>query len=328
MNDESNGALASGYRGWQHSSTARKSMVSKTNNHGGQHGTSRKAKKEIKCYRCKQIGHYKSQCTVEVSNNKGNERKQTNAFSAVFLSGNFNNQDWYVDSGASVHLTPNKQWLTNISYEEEGQTIIVAGKTKVPIACSGDIKISTIVNDCGFDVDIKDVFCVPELTTNLQSVTQLIHKGNNVVFTTNACGIYNQKGTLVAYALLTNGVYKLPLQENISAAAAAGELWHRRLGHINGECLNKMQNAVDGLTLKEKVDITKSTCTVCFEGKQARLPFTHIGKRSTEVLNIIHTDICGPMECDSIEGSKYFILFVEDFSRMTAFYFLKTRVMT
>lgn len=70
---------------------------------------------------------------------------------------NFNNQDWYVDSGASVHLTPNKQWLTNISYEKEDQTIIVGDKSKVPIAWSGDVKISTIVNDCSFDVDIKDV---------------------------------------------------------------------------------------------------------------------------------------------------------------------------
>ncbi|CAH2108768.1 unnamed protein product [Euphydryas editha] len=328
MNDESNGALVSGYRGWQHSSTARKSMVSKTNNHGGQHGMtlSTKAKKEIKCYRCKQTGHYKSQCTAEVSNNKRNERKQTNAFSTVFLSGKFNNQEWYVDSGASVHLTPNKQWLTNVSYEKEGQTIIVADKTKVPIACSGDIKISTIVNDCSFDVDIKNVYCIPKLTTNLLSVSQLINKGNNVVFTTNACEIYNKKCTLVAYALLKNGVYKLQLQENMSAAAIiSGELWHRRLGHINSECLNKMQNAVDGLTLKEKVDITKSTCTICCEGKQARLPFTHVGKRSTEVLYIIHTDICGPMECESIGGSKYFILFVDDFSRMTAIYFLKNK---
>lgn len=325
-NDESNSALVSGYKGGQHSSTARKSMVSK--NHGGQNGgaVSTKTKKEIKCYRCKQIGHYKSQCTAEVSNNKGNERKQTNVFSAVFLSGNFNNQDWYVDSGASVHLTANKQWLTNISNEKKGQTITIADKTQVPIECSGDIRISTKVNDCNFDVDIKDVFCVPKLTTNLLSVSQLIHKGNKVVFTTNACEIYNRKGTLVAYALLISGVYKLQLQENMFAAAViSGELWHRRLGHVNSECLNKMQNTVDGLTLKEKVDITKSNCAVCCEGKQTRLPFTHVSERSTEVLNIIHTDICGPMECNSIGGYKYFILFVDDFSRMTAIYFLKNK---
>lgn len=67
---------------------------------------------------------HKSQCTAEASNSKINERKQTNTFSAVFVSGNLNNQDWYVDSGASVHLTPNKQWLTNISYEKEDHTII------------------------------------------------------------------------------------------------------------------------------------------------------------------------------------------------------------
>ncbi|CAH2109248.1 unnamed protein product [Euphydryas editha] len=134
------------------------------------------------------------------------------------------------------------------------------------------------------------------------------------------------RGTLVAYALLKNGVYKLQLQENMSAAAIiSGELWHRRLDHVNSEYLNKMQNEVDGLTLKEKVDITKSTCTICCEGKQARLPFTHVGKRSAGLLNIINTDICGPMECESIGGFKYFILFVDDFTRMTAVYFLKNK---
>lgn len=325
MNDERNSALASGFRGRQHSS-AKKSMVAK-NNHGGHNGSmSTKTKKEIKCYRCKQIGHYRSQCTMDISDNKENERKQTNAFSAVFLSGNFNNQDWYVDSGASVHLTPNEEWLQNISYEKKDQSIVVADKTKVPILCSGDVKITTLAGDCNFDVEIKDVFCVPKLTTNLLSISQLIRKGNKVEFTKDSCEIYNQNGTLVAYASLENGVYKLKIQENISAAAIlSGEIWHRRLGHINSDCLNKMQNAVNGMTLEHKVDITKSTCTVCCEGKQSRLPFTHVGSRNTEVLNTIHTDICGPMECNSIGGSRYFVLFVDDFSRMTAIYFLKNK---
>lgn len=117
MNDERNSALASHYKDWQHSS-AKKSMVAKNNNHGGHYGSSMstKTKKEIKCYRCKQIGHYKSQCKMDISLNKGNESKQTNAFSAVFLSGHFNNQDWYVVSGASVHLTPNEEWLQNIFF--------------------------------------------------------------------------------------------------------------------------------------------------------------------------------------------------------------------
>lgn len=74
-----------------------------------------------------------------------------------------------------------------------------------------------------------------------------------------------------------------------------------------------MQIGVDGLF------------SVCCEGKQDRLPYNYTGKRSTEVLNIMYTDICGPMECGLIGGSKYFVLFVDDFSRINAIYFLKNK---
>lgn len=65
--------------------------------------------------------------------------------------------------------------------------------------------------------------------------------------------------------------------------------------------------------------------TVCCEGKQSRLPFSHIGKRSTDLLEIVHADVCGPMEVKSINGSRYFLLLVDDFSRMSFAYFLKSK---
>lgn len=99
--------------------------------------------------------------------------------------------------------------------------------------------------------------------------------------------------------------------------------WHRRLGHVNKDYLNQMKNAVQGMSLDENVNISKSSCSTCCEGKQSRLPFKSTGQRSSNLLDIVHTDICGTMENVSIGGSRYFLLFVDDHSRMTFVYFLK-----
>ncbi|KAG6454155.1 hypothetical protein O3G_MSEX008511 [Manduca sexta] len=168
--------------------------------------------KQIKCYRCKQIGHYKSQCKNEnnLSNQKNKERMQSNAFSAVFLSGNFNKDEWYIDSGASVHLTANECWVMNAQYDQNRE-IIVANSEKMSILCSGDVKITTTTENHDYDIEVRNVLCVPSLTTNLLSVSQLIMNGNNISFNESGCSVYNKKNDLVATAALVNGVYKVNL---------------------------------------------------------------------------------------------------------------------
>lgn len=281
--------------------------------------------KKIQCFKCKQMGHYRNQC-MNTRNSTEMERKQTNAFSAVFLSGIYSKSDWYIDSGASVHLTTNEDWIKNASYNQCTKEIIVANNNKVPVKCSGNVQITTCTDNCNFDVTVEEVMCVPSLTTNLLSVSQLIKKGNRVIFRDCACEIYNKTGVLVAIAKLVNGVYKLNTPVHLSAAAVvSNEVWHRRLGHVNSTYLSKMQNAVEGVSIDQKVDISKSSCVICCEGKQSRLPFPSSDSRSSNLLDIVHTDVCGPMECTSLGGSRYFILFVDDYSRMTHIYFMKNK---
>lgn len=283
--------------------------------------------KAVKCYQCKQVGHYKNQCMNNKKNsasNKNKERMQSNAFSAVFLSANFNKNEWYIDSGASVHLTANESWVMNARYEQN-KGIVVANSEKMTVLCSGNVKITTSTDDCEYDIVIEDVCCIPSLTTNLLSVSQLIKKGNSVSFTDKGCCVYNKKQQLVATAVLINGVYKVNLvsQEYLAASVVSGVTWHRRLGHVNKEYLTKMKNAVLGMSFNEKVEISKASCTTCCEGKQCRLPFKGSGQRSSNLLDLVHTDICGPMETTSIGGARYFLLFVDDYSRITFVYFLK-----
>ena len=65
-------------------------------------------------------------------------------------------------------------------------------------------------------------------------------------------------------------------------------------------------------------------CGVCQLGKQARLPFlVNKAWRAIEKLQLIHTNVCGPMRTASLSGNRYFMVLVDDFSRICWVYFLK-----
>jgi len=75
-----------------------------------------------------------------------------------------------------------------------------------------------------------------------------------------------------------------------------------------------------------EIHVTAHTCGSCELGKQHRQPFPKgISKRATHKLELVHSDICGPMSTASLSNNMYFILFIDDFSRMTWVYFLKTK---
>lgn len=243
-------------------------------------------KKTVRCFKCKKLGHYQNKCpSVSKTNN-------SNAFSSVFLNGNFCKSDWYVDSGARVHLTARYDWIEN-EISASVPEIVVANRTRVPAKCSGEVMITTRVGNRKYDIPVKNALCVPELTTNLFSVSQLIKNGNVVKFNNNGCTIFNKQKQPVATADLVDGVYKLNIFKFekclLTQSTIPGEVWHRRFGHINSDYLNKMQNGlVNGLSFKGLVQLSTKNCKICCEGKQTRLAFKHKGTRAKKLLEVVH----------------------------------------
>ena len=93
-------------------------------------------------------------------------------------------------------------------------------------------------------------------------------------------------------------------------------MWHKRFGHFHYTALKHLHHK--GLTQGLPVICDeKNVCQVCQFGKQSRLSFP-VDKawRAYERLQLIHTDVCGPMKTPSLNGSKYFILFIDDYTRM------------
>ena len=79
------------------------------------------------------------------------------------------------------------------------------------------------------------------------------------------------------------------------------------------------QNHITGIKLSPRSG--ESTCEGCIVGKMQRKSVDH--KQSSKKLELIHSDICGPFQVDSIGGSRYFATFIDDYSHCVATYFLK-----
>ena len=97
------------------------------------------------------------------------------------------------------------------------------------------------------------------------------------------------------------------------------QLWHLRLGHINLERIRRM---VTGGLISPLDVIALPVCEPCLEGKMTMWPFKAIGYRAKEILDLVHTNICGPMSTSARGGYEYFITFIDDYSRYDYIYLM------
>nr|GEU40237.1 ribonuclease H-like domain-containing protein [Tanacetum cinerariifolium] len=103
-------------------------------------------------------------------------------------------------------------------------------------------------------------------------------------------------------------------------------LWHRRLSHLNFGSINQ-------LTSKDLVDrISKfkynkeHLCSACEQGKGKKATFpSKLVPSTNSKLELLHVDLCGPMWVESINGKKYILVIVDDYSQYTWVFFLRTK---
>lgn len=276
-----------------------------------------------RCYSCNKYGHYKSQCR------KNNQNNDQNNFAAIFSAhSSMDPDDWYIDSGATMHMSRRSDWMYDLQTSPI-QKIMVANNDAVSVQNMGKVNIQTNVCKDVHQIQVRNVLFIPELSANLLSVCQLTKNGCKLEFTDEGCNIYNTKRVLIATAKLSNNMYRLETATG-SAYATTFEsktdliTWHKRMGHLNIADVKRLELCAEGIKITNKeVD---SVCIPCCEAKQTRLPFPQSNSRANALLEIIHTDLCGPMETVSAGGGKYFITFVDDFSRKVYVYFLKNKM--
>ncbi|KAL0403780.1 UNVERIFIED_CONTAM: Retrovirus-related Pol polyprotein from transposon TNT 1-94 [Sesamum radiatum] len=179
---------------------------------------------------------------------------------------------------------------------------------------------------------INDVMYIPNLRTNLFSVGQMMEKGYTLQFGGDSCTIYDNKDKTLIIAkvrMKEHRCFPIQLQYLGGTAMKAQEdqswLWHRRLGHFNFQGL-KILHQKKMMTDLPQIQAVEGACEACLQGKQHKRPFpSGTSWRAKAVLELIHTDVCGPMRTPSHEQNRYFILFIDDYSRMTWVYFMREK---
>jgi len=176
---------------------------------------------------------------------------------------------------------------------------------------------------------IQNVLYVPGLKTNLLSVSKIIDENYIVVFDKKQCLIKDCNNNIIARGLWCNDMYRfdgIPKQQQafFTCSTSKNQLWHERYGHLNYFYMKFLHkhNLVNGLP---NIEEDKSVREACLARKQYHFKFDNNKTIATEVLEFIHSDVCGPMKTQSLGGAMYFVTFINDFSRKIWVYFLKNK---
>ncbi|GJW15253.1 retrovirus-related pol polyprotein from transposon TNT 1-94 [Tanacetum coccineum] len=184
------------------------------------------------------------------------------------------------------------------------------------------------------NITICHVYYVEGLGHNLFSVGQFCDGDLEVAFCSRTCYVRNLEGGDLLTGDQSN-LYTISISDMAAsspvclmskATSTKSWLWHRRLSHLNFGTINDLTrlDLVDGLP---KFKYGKDhLCSACERGKskKASHPLKLIPSDHSK-LELLHMDLCGPMRVASINGKKYILVIVDDYSRYTWVYFLHSK---
>ena len=289
-----------------------------------------------KCFYCKKPGHLIQDCRTRIAAKK---RKQSNMvvkpnrlYVVALITNEMSTSTWYVDSGATQHMCHESNAFTNYTKYENQQSVYLGDdSTSYKIEGLGDV---TVRLSNGMEKTIPDVLHVPGLAKNLFSAKQLDRAGGEIRIKSGISILLNKSGQTIAKCKLNPDLYELgttviPNKKILAIPAtiqslSKADLWHLRLGHINQYRLKQIQSKSKGIDIFDVHSMT--FCSSRVEGKQHKSKFLKGGgKRAIELLGLIHSDICGPMQVGTHSGCKYFITFIDDLSRYCHTYLMRQK---
>ncbi|GJR14231.1 retrovirus-related pol polyprotein from transposon TNT 1-94 [Tanacetum coccineum] len=233
---------------------------------------------------------------------------------------------WYLDSGCSKHMTGDRSRLRNFVKKFIG-TVRFGNDHFGAIMGYGDYVIGDSV--------ISRVYYVEGLGHNLFSVGQFCDSDLEVAFRKHTCFVRDLDGVDLIKGSRGTNLYTISVDDMMrsspicllsKASKNKSWLWHRRLNHLNFGTLNDLarKDLVRGLPrLKFEKD---HLCSACQLGKSRKA--THKPKTINTIMEVLHTlhmDLCGPMRVQSINGKKYILVIVDDYSRFTWVKFLRSK---
>ena len=237
---------------------------------------------------------------------------------------------WFLDSCCSRHITNNNKYMVNYRKLKDIEIVSSASEGDgVRIIGIGDVNVKQIIDGKGKELLLKDVGYAPNCRTNLVSLSKAQRKGVDVLFKGGGTKLFAKyKSEIIMIGdSKTTGISELcgmePTMEEtngISMYNAGNDdgmrLAHRRTCHTSVSTLNRMQetNAVHGLESIKSTKDVNGICEACVQGKATSTPHRRREKKTKRALELMHTDLCGPISPTGMNGERYIQLLVDDYS--------------
>nr|GEZ57135.1 retrovirus-related Pol polyprotein from transposon TNT 1-94 [Tanacetum cinerariifolium] len=233
---------------------------------------------------------------------------------------------WYLDSGCSKHMTGDRSWLLNF-VKKFIETVRFGNGHFGVIMGYGDYVVGESI--------ISRVYYVEGLGHNLFSVGQFCDFDLEVAFRKHSCCVRDTDGVDLIKGSRGSNLYTISVEDMMKsslicllskASKNKSWLWHRRLNHLNFGTINDLtrKDLVRGLPrLKFEKD---HLCSASQLGKRKKYTYKPKAENTNlEVLNTLHMELCGPMRVQTINGKKYILVIVDDYSRFTWVKFLRSK---
>ena len=240
---------------------------------------------------------------------------------------------WVLDTGCGSHICSNVQGLRNRRLLGKNEVDLRVGNgARVAAVEIGDYQLTL---PSGLLLDLNNCYFVPAMSRNIILVSSLDVSGFDFTIF-NSIMQFRRNGIIYGSAVLQNGLYILDMSNdktiyNINTKRIKTNelnptyLWHCRLGHVNEKRVSRLhKQGVLGSFDLESYD----TCEPCLHGKMTKSPFTKVGERASDLLGLIHSDVCGPLSVHARGGFGYFVTFTDDFSRYGFIYLMKSKAET
>src|SRR5579859_988706 len=299
-----------------------------------------------KCNHCNKRGHKEDQCwtkhpELKPEKSRRDERNERPKFalmattsSAAVPKRQSGPHIWFTDSGASDHFSPHKDLFTTLRKLEEPICIETAEGTAIRVGV-GSVTLTVLgKDDLETDLQLNDVIYAPSMSSNLFSLAAAYDRGYETRMTPGyGVRVFRGEELVATTTRAAGGLFRLRTPSDAAFAYAAQvtsatpeldiDIWHRRMGHLGEDNVRKLAKMVDGMGIKVRTIV--GVCEACLEGKQHRQPSHQPATRAKEPLELIHSDLCGPIDPTTYGGMNYYVLFTDDYTRMTRIYPLKKK---
>ncbi|GJU14257.1 retrovirus-related pol polyprotein from transposon TNT 1-94 [Tanacetum coccineum] len=237
-----------------------------------------------------------------------------------------NNSGWWIDTGATRHVCADKSMFHSFRAVDNGQKLYMGNSATADIKGEGDVILKMTSEK---ELKLTNVLYVPEIRKNLVFGWLLNKFGFRLVFESDKF-VLSKNQMYVGKGYAVNAMFKLNVmvvkndinKMNSSAyLIESSNVWHGRLGHVN---FNSMRRLIKFNSIPNCHIDSKYKCETCVEAKPTRTSFKSV-KRTTEPLDMVHTDICDLKSLPTKGGNKYFITFIDDCTKYCYVYLLKSK---